>query len=92
MNLAIIINRFCKITGATLKGVAYIIYFVFPKLRFTIPKISKAKIKPNANSLIPKIVWQTNYTNKVTLPVYINYLFNRLMSLDWEYRYVSTED
>jgi len=23
--------------------------------------------------------------------VYINYLFNRLMSLDWEYRYVSTE-
>jgi mannosyltransferase OCH1-like enzyme len=92
MNWAIIINRFCKITGAILKGVAYIIYFVFPKLRFTIPKISKAKIKPSASSLIPKILWQTNYTNKVTLPIYINYLFNRLMSLDWEYRYVSTED
>lgn len=40
---------------------------------------------------IPKVIWQTNYTNNVTLPVYINYLFNRLMSLDWEYRYVSTE-
>ena len=92
MSLAIVINRLCKIFGALLKGISYIIYFIFPKLRFTIPKFSKAKIISSDKTLIPKIVWQTNYTNIVTLPVYVNYLFNRLMSLDWEYRYVSTED
>ncbi|WP_418186063.1 glycosyltransferase family 32 protein [Aliarcobacter vitoriensis] len=90
--MAIVINRLCKIFGAIIKGLSYIIYFIFPKLRFTIPKISKAKKLSKNKSLIPKIIWQTNYSNVVTLPVYINYLFNRLMSLDWEYRYVSTED
>ncbi len=92
MFFAILINRLCKIFGALLKGLSYIIYFIFPKLRFTIPKVSKAKISSKKSSLVPKIIWQTNYSNVVTLPVYINYLFNRLMSLDWEYRYVSTED
>ncbi|RXI28662.1 glycosyltransferase family 32 protein [Aliarcobacter trophiarum] len=92
MYWAIIINRFCKFSGTILKGFTYIIYFIFPELRFTIPKVSKAKINSKMQTCIPKIIWQTNYTNKVTLPVYINYLFNRLMSLDWEYRYVSTED
>ena len=92
MSWAIIINRFCKLSGTILKAFAYLIYFIFPKLRFTIPKFSKAKIISSDKTLIPKIVWQTNYTNIVTLPVYVNYLFNRLMSLDWEYRYVSTED
>ncbi|RXJ78327.1 glycosyl transferase [Aliarcobacter skirrowii] len=92
MFFAILINRLCKIFGALLKGLSYIIYFIFPKLRFTIPKVSKAKISSKKSSLVPKIIWQTNYSNVVTLPIYINYLFNRLMSLDWEYRYVSTED
>ena len=92
MSLAIIINRFCKLSGTILKAFAYLIYFIFPKLRFTIPKVSKAKILSKKSSLVPKIIWQTNYSNIVTLPVYVNYLFNRLMSLDWEYRYVSTED
>ncbi len=92
MSLAIVINRLCKIFGAFLKGISYVIYFIFPKLRFKIPKVSKVKISSKTNYLIPKIIWQTNYSNIVTLPVYVNYLFNRLMSLDWEYRYVSTED
>ncbi len=92
MSWAIIINRFCKLSGTILKAFSYVIYFIIPKLRFTIPKFSKAKIISSDKTLIPKIIWQTNYTNIVTLPVYVNYLFNRLMSLDWEYRYVSTED
>ena len=92
MSLAIVINRLCKIFGSLLKGISYIIYFIFPKLRFTIPKVSKAKISSKNSYLVTKIIWQTNYSNVVTLPVYVNYLFNRLMSLDWEYRYVSTED
>jgi len=92
MNFFIIIaNRFSKVLGSIIKGISYIIYAIYPKLRFTIPKYSSAKIQ-NKTSNIPKIIWQTNFTNKVTLPVYINYLYNRLMSLDYDYRYVSTED
>ena len=92
MTLALLINRFCKLLGTLLKAICYILYFFLPKLRFTIPTYSKAKIKSKNDTKIPKILWQTNFTNKVTLPVYVNYLFNRLMSLDWEYKYVSTED
>lgn len=92
MTLALVINRFCKFSGTLLKAFCYLLYFFLPKLRFTIPTHSKAKIKSKNQTTIPKILWQTNFTNKVTLPVYVNYLFNRLMSLDWEYRYVSTED
>ena len=92
MNFAIVINRLCKIFGVLIKAISYLIYFIFPKLRFTIPKVSKSKIESKTNVLVPKIIWQTNYSNIVTLPVYVNYLFNRLMSLDWEYRYISTED
>lgn len=33
-----------------------------------------------------------NYSNRCTLPLYVNYLFNRLMSLSYDYRYVSTEE
>lgn len=87
---AIIINRLSKILGILVKTFSYIFHFFFNHKRFTIPEHSKAFIS-GKQSLIPKIIWQTNYSNKVTLPVYVNYLFNRLISPDWEYRYVSTE-
>ena len=93
MTLPIIIsNRFIKILGAITKGFAYIFHFIFPKMRFTIPKNSQPILKSSKHTNIPKIIWQTNYTNVVSLPVYLNYLFNRLMSLSYEHRYVSTED
>ena len=93
MNKLILINnRLCKLMGALIKGGSYTFHWAFTKLSFTIPAYSHAKIKPKASSVIPKHIWQTNFTNKVTLPVYINYLYNRLMSLDWDYHYVSTED
>ena len=87
----IIVNRLAKFFGVFIKAFGYIFHFFFKKKRFTIPEYSKPFFK-GKELLIPKVIWQTNYTNKVTLPVYVNYLFNRLMSLDWEYRYVSTED
>jgi len=88
----IIINRFTKISGTLVKALSYPFHYIFPKKRFTIPKQSNSILKSNRSSKIPKIIWQTNYTNKVSLPVYINYLWNRFMSLSYEYRYVSTED
>lgn len=93
MNILIIgCNRIIKALGVLIKGFGYLFHFVFPTKRFIIPKESKAFFPSKKVTQIPKIIWQTNYTNNVSLPVYINYLFNRLMSLDWEYRYVSTED
>lgn len=89
--MIIVINRLSKFIGTIEKGAAYVFHFLFPKKRFTIPEYSSPIIKNSKQSSIGKIIWQTNYTNNVSLPVYINYLFNRLMSLDWEYRYVSTE-
>jgi len=88
----IVINRFTKITGSLVKALCYPFHYIFPNMRFTIPTQSDPIIKSNKAFKITKIIWQTNYSNKVTLPVYINYLWNRLMSLDFEYRYVSTEE
>jgi mannosyltransferase OCH1-like enzyme len=65
---------------------------IFPKKRFTIPKQSKPLINSSKEQKIPRIIWQTNYTNKVTLPVYLNYLTIRLFAPTYEYRYMGHED
>ncbi|MGG7072892.1 glycosyltransferase [Campylobacter sp. 9BO] len=90
--LALFVNRTSKILGALVKGFGYIFHFIFPKMRFNIPRYSEAKLTPKKQTNIPKTIWQINYTYKVSLPVYINYLFNRLLSLDWEYRHFSNDD
>jgi len=90
--IIIIRNRFIKILGAFTKGFAYIFHFFFPNKRFTIPKQSNPSQPSNIKTKIPKIIWQTNYTNRVALAVYINYLFNRWISPDWEYRYMGHEE
>jgi len=88
----IIANRTIKIVGAITKGFAYIFYFFFPNKRFTIPIHGDALLSSKREDKIPKVIWQTNYTNVVSLPVYLNYLFNRFMSPTYEHNYVSTED
>lgn len=92
MNILIFIsNRLSKIIGNICKAFAYPFHALFPKKRFAIPFQSKAKTSA-PESKITRIIWQTNYSNQSTLPIYLNYLFNRLMSLSYEYRYVSTEE
>jgi len=88
----LIINRLIKLTGALVKLISYIFHYIFPNKRFIIPLQSDPFIKSNTQYKIPKIIWQTNYSNKVSLPVYCNYLFNRIVSPDWEYRYMGHED
>lgn len=61
-------------------------------MRFTLPVHSKRLVNRNKKTKIPRTLWQTNYTNKVTLAVYFNYLFNRLLAYDFDYRFVITED
>lgn len=88
----VMVNRLAKILGAIVKGFSYGFHYLFPKKRFTIPKQSNPLKKATKQTKVPKIIWQTNYTNKVSLPVYINYLFNRWISPDFEYRYMGHED
>ncbi|MDF1882078.1 hypothetical protein JHD50_12345 [Sulfurimonas sp. MAG313] len=84
-------NRLSKLIGNITKILSYPFHLFFPHKRFIIPEHSNPYFPSKRIDKIPKIIWQTNYTNKVSLPMYLNYLFNRLLSLSYEYRYVSTE-
>ena len=88
----LILNRLIKLLGTLVKAISYLFHYLFPNKRFTIPFQSDSLIKSNKKYKIPKIIWQTNYTNNVSLPLYCNYLFNRLISPDWEYRYMGHEE
>lgn len=90
-SVKLIANRCIRLTGNIFKILSYPFHFVLPKYRFTIPEHSKAKVNWANTGDVPRHIWQTNYSNRCALPVYLNYLFNRLMSLDYEYHYVSTE-
>lgn len=90
-NIIIICNVLERILGNLIKLCSYPFHFLFPHKRFTIPEFSPAVIKSTKSQYITRTIWQTNYSNKVSLPVYCNYLFNRLLSLNYDYRYVSTE-
>lgn len=93
MNLIrLVANRIIKLIANITKILSYLFHFIFPNKRFTIPKHSKPLFKSKKSSVIPKIIWQTNYTNKVSLPIYLNYLFNRLMAISYEYYYYSNKD
>lgn len=87
----VVSNRLIRLTGNIFKTLSYPFHFIFKDKRFVIPEYSAAKVKPSTVSKVPRVIWQTNYSNKCALPVYLNYLFNRLCSLSYDYRYVSTE-
>ncbi|MFD1805277.1 glycosyltransferase family 32 protein [Pasteurella oralis] len=90
-NLILIANGLTRLLGNIVKTLSYPFHFVFPKKRFTIPEFDSAHRQSTKKTKINRVIWQTNYSNKVTLPIYCNYLFNRLLSWSYEYRYVSTE-
>lgn len=87
----LITNTLFRVLGNLVKILSYPVHFLLPKKRFTIPEFSPAKRQSKKHLKINRTIWQTNYTNKVTLPIYCNYLLNRLLSLSFDYRYVSTE-
>ena len=84
--------RVAKLTGNLLKVLCYPPHFLFPKVRFSLPHRSEAIFATNSAHRIPKIIWQTNYTDRVTLPVYLNYLFNRCLSPTYAYRFMDTRE
>lgn len=92
-NTIIFLNsRIIKIFANLIKLACYVFHFIFPNKRFSLPVHAKPILRRNKQQAIPKTLWQTNFTNRVTLPVYINYLFNRLLAYDYDYRFMITED
>lgn len=85
---SIMIRMFANI----MKLLCHVFHMFFPNKRFKIPSYSPALIKKKDQPIIPRILWQTNFTDRVTLAVYLNYLFNRLLAYDFEYRFMITED
>jgi mannosyltransferase OCH1-like enzyme len=81
-------GRLIKVVGNALKGVCYLFHYVYPNKRFMIPGCAEPWLRSGSGPAIPRAVWQTNYTDRVTLPVYLNYLFNRLISPTYRFRLV----
>ncbi len=89
--IILIANRVTKILGNIMKSFGYLFHLFLPKKRFTIPLEVDATQTANDKQKIPRILWQTNYSNRVSLPMYLNYLYNRFMSQGYSYRYASDE-
>ena len=79
----------------------YLHYWLLPQQRFKLENSAAISTSPggivNDNSqstatLIPKTIWQTNYTNKVSLPIKAAWCWNRLLSRSYQYCFHSTED
>lgn len=83
--------RLIKVLGNALKLLGYGFHAVFPGKRFTLPASSGPLLPARARARVPRVLWQTNFTDRVTLPVYLNYLCNRLMSPCHAYRLMTDE-
>ena len=90
-------GRVIKFLANGLRPIFYLHYWLFPNQRFLLrSSVNKpigsasSKAKPHSKA-ISKIVWQTNYTNKVTLPIKASWLCNRLLSPDYDYKFHTTE-
>ncbi|MCL4122517.1 UNVERIFIED_CONTAM: hypothetical protein GTU68_039599 [Idotea baltica] len=88
VNIDLINSRIIRILGNLVKGISIAFHKIFPNKRFTIPEYSAPLIKSKKQTAIPKIIWQTNFTNQVSLPIYVNYLFNRVIAPSYEYRFI----
>jgi len=86
-------STYCaQLVGNILKIFFYLDFWFRPERRYIIPAIAAPRVSSGSPKRIPRVVWQTNYTNKVTLSVYVNYLFNRWMTPTFEFRFCTDED
>lgn len=89
--LILLTSRIIKLVANLLKLACYPFHALFPGKRFTLPEAAPPLLATRQPTAIPRILWQTNFTAEVTLPVYLNYLCNRLMAPRHEYRFMVTE-
>jgi mannosyltransferase OCH1-like enzyme len=84
--------RGSKIYGNCTKPLSYLLHWLRPNRRFTLPRESEPLLRRPGTHRIPKVIWQTNYTGKVTIAVYFNYLCNRWLSPTYAYRFMDTAE
>lgn len=84
--------RAVKIAANTTKGALLAHMALFPQARRTVPQHDPARRGDLPDKRIPRIIWQTNYTDRVTLPLHANFRFNRFMAPEFEYRYCTDAD
>jgi mannosyltransferase OCH1-like enzyme len=77
--------------GNVMKLLFHADFALRPDKRYTIPAKSPPMWRSSRAKRIPRIFWQTGKTAEVTLPVYANYLFNRLMTPTFEHRFYDDE-
>jgi mannosyltransferase OCH1-like enzyme len=98
--LAYLAGRLIKLLANSLRPFFYLHHWLLPSQRFCLKNTKpKAIIRPRipagiseSSRLIPKIIWQTNYTNKVTLPLKTASYWNRYLSTGYEYRFHATSE
>ncbi|MBL8579964.1 MAG: mannosyltransferase [Mesorhizobium sp.] len=81
-----VVSRILKLAGNLSKGAFFAVHAIRPSLRLTIPERAGPLVKTTSNHSIPRIVWQTNFSRRVSLNIYANYLFNRIMAPTFEFR------
>lgn len=90
--IRLIASRAIKYTANALRPLFLLHHLLRPSKRYTIPRHAPAIIRSKAGRSIPRIVWQTNYTDRVTLAVYASFLMNRLMAPTFEYLFHNDEE
>jgi mannosyltransferase OCH1-like enzyme len=88
----LIFVRVIQLSCNFLKVFFYIHFWAIPSKRYELPTFSKPLFQSKKTPTIPKLLWQTNYTKRVTLPVYLNYIWNRILAPTFEYRLFSDEE
>lgn len=80
--------RISQLLGNIAKIIFIIHFKLFPDKRFRLPSESAPLLKSEHKGVIAPILWQTNYTSDVTLSLYVNYWWNRLMAPTYSYRFL----
>ena len=85
--LRLVFSRLIQLFGNIVKTALFLHFKLFPNARFTLPPYASPLVNKSSPRVVPRIIWQTNYSAHVTLPVYVNYLWNRLLAATHEYRF-----
>ena len=81
---------FARAQGSLAKAAGSLLHAVSPSRRFRIQPVAPPTGPSRDGPLpggIPRIVWITNFTDAVTLPVWLNYARNRCMARSFEFRF-----
>lgn len=87
----VVFSRLIKLFANLTKLACYPFHALLPRKRFTLPEHAAPLLRGGTATRVPRILWQTNFTDRVTLPVYLNYLCNRVMAPRHAYRFMITQ-